>query len=270
MTALSREQRLINVLDAEKKASNRQVELILHHRKSTRLGSILCDLAGHARNRGIQAYFLEGDLEGCKQNFYLSSKLTLASVGLEGGASFEVGRDIQIALLSDSNDAIKAMSSLNFPDLVKARNDPLKNRFHVYMLQMAILGEDEVVSSMIEKIAAHGRNPLREECAAGRDFFSLLLKRDKAALETLIQRKHAGTKGSGIIAEEFMSYLGTLEAKLCWYRDVPVEINHPLVPMDLMPIRPLSRYDDIYDFLKPDWVPASQGFLSKLTKMLGR
>lgn len=267
MIELSREQRLLNVLGAEEKASTLQIEWFLHRRKTARLGSILCDLAGYARNSAIYAYFVECNVEKCKQNFYLASKLTLASVGLDGGASFEVGRDIQIALLSDCEELIKAAAGVETPDLVNARNDPLKNRFHVYMFQMAIRGEDQAVNVMIDKIAKHGRNPLRAECAEGRDFFSLLLKRDKAELETLIQRKHASTKGSGVIAEDFMSYLGTLETKLCWYRGIPVEIDHPLVPMELMPIRPLDHYDNVYDFLEPGWMPPPKGALGKLSQL---
>ena len=270
MTELSREQRLINVLGAEEKASHRQIEWFLYHRKTVRLGIVLCDLAGYARTRAIHAYFVEGDVEKCKQNFYLASKLILASLGLDGGASFEVGRDIQIALLSDCEEVIKAIACVETPDLMKARNDPLNNRFHVYMLQMAIRGEDQAVSAMIEKIAMYGRNPLRTECAESRDFFSLLLKRDKAELESLIRKQHASTKGSGAVAEDFMSYLGTLETKLCWYRGIPVEIDHPLVPMELMPICPLAQYDDVYDFLNPGWVSPPQGFLGKLSQLFSK
>ncbi|WP_083245049.1 hypothetical protein [Paraburkholderia nodosa] len=267
MIELSREQKLLNVLGAEEKASHRQIEWFMHRRKTASLGSILCGLAGYARNSAIHAYFIERDLEKCKQNFYLASKLVLASVGQNGGASFEVGRDIQIALLSDCEEIVKEIACLETADLVRDRNNPLNSRFHVYMLQMAIRGEDQTVHAMIEKIAKHGRNPLRAECAQGRDFFSLLLKGDREGLGDLIQKKHAFIKGSGDVAEEFMSYRGTLESKLCWYRGVRVEIEHPLVPVELMPVRPLAHYDNVYDFLKPGWVPPPQGFLGKLSRL---
>lgn len=268
MIELSRDQKLLNVLGAEEKASLRQIEWFVHRRKTVRLGSILCGLAGYARNRAIYAYFTEHDLEKCKQNFYLASKLILASVGQDGGASFEVGRDIEIALLSDCEEVVKEIARLETADLVNERNNPLYSRFHVYMLQMAIRGEDQTVRAMIEKIAEHGRKSLRTECAEGRDFFSLLLKGDKAGLEELIA-KHASIKGSGDVAEEFMAYRGTLEAKLCWYRGIPVEIEHPLIPMELLPIRPLTHYDNVYDFLEPGWVPPPQGFLGKLSQLFG-
>jgi hypothetical protein len=270
MIELSREQKLLNVLGAEEKASLRQIEWFLHRRRTVRLGTILYDLAGYARTRALHAYFIERDLEKCKQDFYLASKLAHASVGQDGGASFEVGVDIQIALLSDCEEIVKAIACVETPDLVSARNNPLYGHFHVYMLQMAIRGEDETVQAMIEKIAKHGRKPQRTECAEGRDFFSLLLKGDKKGLEALIQKKHASIPGSGVVAEEFMSYRGTLETKLCWYRGIPVEIDHPLVPMELMPIRPLAHYDNFYDFLEPGWEPPPQGLRGKLSQLFSK
>lgn len=269
MNTLNREQRLTNLLNAEERVRSEDIERILHRRNTVRLGAVLCSLAGYARTRAIYAYFIERDLAHCKQSFYLASKLVHASIGQDGGASFEVGRDIQIALLSDSTEIVRAIASVETPELVSERNNPLYSRFGVYMLQMAIRGEDETVRAMIEKIAKHGRKPLRTECAEGRDFFSLLLQGDRTALEKLIE-KHAPIKGSGDLAGEFMAYRATLETKLCWYRGIPVEIDHPLVPMELMPIRPLAHYDNVYEFLEPRWVPPPQGLREKLSRLFSK
>ncbi|MDR6423779.1 hypothetical protein J2801_006082 [Paraburkholderia phenoliruptrix] len=107
MDTLSREKRLTNLLNAEERAHPAQIERLLHRRKTTRLGTVLNDLAGYARTRALYAYFIGHDLGKCKQDFYLASKLALASVGQDGGASFEVGSDIQIALLSDCDEVVK-------------------------------------------------------------------------------------------------------------------------------------------------------------------
>ncbi|WP_233177078.1 contact-dependent inhibition immunity protein BcpI [Ralstonia sp. ASV6] len=269
MTSLTREQKLLNLLRAAEASEPREIDWLLHRRNSVRLGVILCSLSGNARTRAVYANSIEKNIEKCKQNFYLASKLRLASVGQDGGADFGVGTDILVALLSDSAEVIDAIARVETPALVKERGNPLHNWFHVYMLQLLIRGEDEAIEAMVDKIAKHGRKPLRAECAERRDFFSLLLKRDKAALEELIQNKHAPLKSDDPIDENFMSYFGTLETKLCWYRGIPVEIDHPLVPMELMPIQPLSHYDDVYDFLKPGWVPPPQGLKGKLLRWFG-
>jgi hypothetical protein len=41
-----------------------------------------------------------------------------------------------------------------------------------------------------------------------------------------------------------------MKVKLCWLKDIQVRVDHHLVPMELMPVRPLPRYDDVYDFLE--------------------
>ncbi|MEJ8799119.1 contact-dependent inhibition immunity protein BcpI [Trinickia caryophylli] len=242
------------------------IEAVYYRRDKVRLGSVLCSLATHARVKAMHAYFVEHDIERCKQNFYLAARLTLESVSQDGGASFETGGDILRALLSDSAEVIDAMARVETPELISQRDNPLNNRFHVYMLQLAIRGDDEAVRAMIEKIAKHGKNPRRTECAEGRDFFSLLLDRDEPALEKLIQGKHASMRSEDAIDEDFMSYRGTVETKLCWYRGIPVQIDHPLVPMALMPVQPLDHYDDVYDFLKPGWTPPPQGLAGKLSR----
>jgi hypothetical protein len=85
------------------------------------------------------------------------------------------------------------------------------------------------------------------------------------ALERYIIDKSVGIKSPDFLFEDAMSYLGTLQAKLCWYRGVDVQIESPLVPMKLTPLAPLLRYHNHY-FLEPDWQPPAQGRLAKLLK----
>ena len=101
------------------------------------------------------------------------------------------------------------------------------------MLQLAILGDDEALRIRIQKLAKHGKNPDRKAAAAGRDFYTLLLNRDKAALEDLIQNKDSKVISSDVLFKDFMSSMGVWEAKLCWRRGLEVKIDSPLVPMEL-------------------------------------
>ena len=40
-----------------------------------------------------------------------------------------------------------------------------------------------------------------------------------------------------------------------WMNGLEIEIDNPLVPMELMPVKPLDYYN--YDFLDPNWKPKS-------------
>lgn len=265
MGVLTREERLGNLLAFEQAELPRQIEWFLYRRNRVRLGSILLHIAGLERVRAVHAYFVEHDVDALKQHCYLATKLTLASVGQNGGANFEVATDFLYALLSDSHDAISALAHVEVPALLKERNNPLNSRSYVYMLQLAVRGEDENLREMIARVAKNGRKPARIESEEGRDFFSLLLKRDQVGLEECIS-KHARIKSPEPRIENFMSFQGALEAKLCWFKGIPVKIDSPWVQMELMPMRPLERYDDVYDFLKPGWVPPPQGVVADLCR----
>lgn len=45
-----------------------------------------------------------------------------------------------------------------------------------------------------------------------------------------------------------------------------VEIDHPLVPMELLPVRPLPQYSDVYDFRDPGWTLPPSNSIAKIAK----
>ncbi|WP_167242419.1 Imm49 family immunity protein [Burkholderia sp. Cy-637] len=233
-------------------------------RRKFQRGAVLSSVSRYHKAIGVRSYFIDNDVSGFKQNYSLSIKLALASVGEAGGCSFDTGAEIEVALLSDNVDMLDQVLRLKQEQFARHRHDPLSNDFHLYMIHLAIRGDDEQIAEMIGRIAKNGRKPLRTECAEQRDFYSLLLKQDKPALEDLIQTKHASLKSHDPIDEDFISYYGALETKLCWHRGITVQIDHPLIPMELMPVKPLDHYDDVYDFLKPGWVPPPRGLIGRV------
>ena len=246
------------------------IEKIRYRIKPIDLGGCYSVLSGYHQRLGVYDYFVEGNLHSLKQHFHVASKLDLASIALDKSQRLEVGSEIFYTLLSDSSEVINAVVNLETPELVRERDNPLWSRFHVHMLQLAIRGEDAALREKIEKIAKHGKKPERQASASGQDFYSLLLQRDQAGLESLIQNKSARIKSADPLIEDWMSYLGTLQTKLCWLKGIPVQIDSPLIPMELMPIQPLAHYDDVYDFLQPGWVPPSQGIVGRVSRWLKR
>ncbi len=66
----------------------------------------------------------------------------------------------------------------------------------------------------------------------------------------------------------FIAGLATIHAKLCWYRGLEVKVLNSLVPMPLMPIKPLETYEIEYDFLRADWTPPPPpGFFAKAKRL---
>lgn len=70
-----------------------------------------------------------------------------------------------------------------------------------------------------------------------------------AALNQLLKDHKKRNKYMGI-SQQFISIPALGYAKLAWLKGIEVEIDHPLIPKELLPYKPLEHYDDKYDFLR--------------------
>jgi hypothetical protein len=264
----NREELLFRVMREDDLWEPKGLSLFQYKRSQVRVGKVLLHLANVWERRGLKAYFIDLSAAQMKQQFYLASKLRIFSAGQDGGEKLETTAIMFYALFSDNLDVIYAATDPNMQEILQSRFNPLVAEFTIHMYQLAIQGDDEQLKSKINKIAANGRKIERTEAASSRDFFSLLIKRDKAALEELIQNKHASIKGNGTLLDCFLAYQAAFETKLCWFRGIPVEIDWPAVPMELMPVDPIVRYDDVYEFLAPGWRPPRQGLSGTISRWL--
>lgn len=207
---------------------------------------------------GIYDYFVEGKAHSFKQHLYISSKLKLAAIAIDSYQQFNA-MELYYALFSDHPELVATMASMETQELISSRNNSLYPSFILHLWQLAILGDYEALQIKIQKLAQHGRKKDRKNI----DFFTLLIKGDKAALEQLIHEE-ASIRSADPLIENFMAFFACMESKICWLRGIEVQINHPLVPMELMPIKPLEHYDDSYDFLLPDWQPPKRTLFGRL------
>ena len=92
----------------------------------------------------------------------------------------------------------------------------------------------------------------------------------KEGLQALIENQ-AKIKSVHELEGQFLAGFAMIHAKLCWCRGIEVQIENPLIPMDLLPIEPLDFYDVEYDFLRPGWSPPPpQGLFSKIKHLLSK
>jgi hypothetical protein len=206
---------------------------------------------------GVYDYFVEGNTQSFKQNLYISSNLKLAAISIDSYQQF-TAMELYYALFSDHPELIATMASMETQELISGRNNPLYPGFILHMWQLAILGDYKTLQAKVQNLVQHGRKKDHKNI----DFFTLLIKGDKVALESLIHEE-ANIKSADPLIENFMSFFACMESKICWFKGIEVQINHPLVPMELMPIKLLEHYDDIYDFLLPDWQPEQKSFFGK-------
>ena len=221
-------------------------------------------LSGYHLDIGFYSFFGEEKKHEFKQHLSLAMQLKLAAIGLNGYQRFTIGSEVLYSLLSENPILIENVARLETPEFINTRSNPLHAQFKVHMLQLAIQGDYEALQLKVNHLAKNGRKKDRELPAQGKDFFSLLMHGDKQGLEELISQ-HAKIKSQDVITEDFMCFEGTIEAKICWLKGIQVQIDNPLLPMGLMPMEPLDRYDDVYDFLQPGWTPPPQGIFDRLS-----
>ncbi|WP_215239018.1 Imm49 family immunity protein [Dyadobacter helix] len=86
-----------------------------------------------------------------------------------------------------------------------------------------------------------------------KDFFVALMENNSvkatAAIETLCSKKIHRYNNDFPIKEEIISFPSVGYAKLAWLKGMKVQINNPLVPMELMPVQPLEHYENPYKHL---------------------
>ena len=247
-------------------------------RNNSKLDFNLSLMANKHIEIGRDSYWDIGDMQGLKQHFHLSAKLALLGSNYcsDDGPLFTWPDDCLYGVLSDSPAAIHACATMATPRFIEHRDKPTFYQFYTHMYQLAIREEYSQLETKMNLIKSSSIKGVREEITNSVKFYSLFLNGDKESLEQFVfekaqkwQRKvnrNAETRTvitSHVMAADAMEY-----AKLCWLKGIEVEIDHPLVPMELLPIKPLDHYDDVYDFLSPDWVPPPQNVFEKITKWI--
>lgn len=217
----------------------------------------------------IYSYYVKSEIKDFKQHMYVAMRSKLAAIAVDDYQRFTTGYEILYSLLSDNSFLIEKISKFSPRYFLEGRANPLNSSFFVHMWQLAILGDYEALQKKIDLLAKNGRKKDRVLPAQGKDFFSLLIQGDKVGLENLIAQNARFEEGDAL-TEDFMCFTGTMQAKICWLKGIEVQIDSPMLPMELMPIAPLAHYDDIYDFLSPDYVPPKVGLMERLRYQLRR
>lgn len=261
----SREQWLVQVVQLREQHEIEQLRKDAANFHKLKWGAVLSGASYLPRYRGLKFFFLNNDLRGLKQNFYVACKLLMAAEQeIEPcGDAFSGYEAFLYGLLSDSPEIYDWLTHAE----IKNKDQVKTPHYLFHQFQLVMRRDDEALRETIALVAQKGRKHDKALSQAGQDFFSLLLKQDKEGLQALIENQ-AKIKSVNELEGQFLAGFAVVHAKLCWYRGIEVQIQNPLVPMALMPIEPLEAYDVEYDFLRPDWVPPPPpGLFAKVKRL---
>lgn len=261
---LNTKETLYNLLNFHER--NRPLDLDYYYNKfyEANRGAVLRAIADTHKYRAIKSCLIDNDLNAMRQNFYTASRLFEAARAEGFNTDFKnTGAPLiplLCALLSDCTERIRATAEAN----LAYKDNPKSYHFYSRMLQLLLLEDHTALREMIAIGIKKCGKPFRDELAEGRDFISLVLARNQAGLESYIFNK---TKiKMDIVEGDFLAVWAVVYAKICWLKGIKVVVDHPLVPMSLMPIEPLPEYRLEYDFLHPDWQPPKPGVMLRLKR----
>ncbi len=261
----TREESLTRVVAFYEQNTAERVNKYLSEYFKIKRGAALCHIAALPEIRGLKYFFIDNDLHGLKQSFYVACKLVMASQKEKEPVydAFSTYAPFLYGLLSDSTEIYDWLAHAE----LKEKNTVKTPHFLFHQFQLVLRRDDEALRETIAVVAKKGGKHDKALSQAGQDFFSLLLKQDKEGLQALIEDQ-AKIKSAQELEGQFLAGFAVVHAKLCWYRGIEVQIQNPLVPMPLMPIRPLESYDVEYDFLRPGWTPPPPpGLFAKVKRL---
>lgn len=200
--------------------------------------------------QGLGYFFIEKDIASSKDCFYRCGRIDEFLIKKYDSRLLDSGMaNLTCVLLSDNKELI-----IRYADLGHSKYQWMVENGHttlMYALQQSILGNWDKVRWSLD-IMATKNEKLNKVLLPDRLFLEALLLRDERkigdALQLLLKDHKKRNKHMGI-AQQYISIPTLAYAKLAWVKGIEVSIEHPLIPPELLPCKPLQKYDDKYHFL---------------------
>lgn len=200
----------------------------------------------------LYEFFNRGNLAKAKQHFYLCGRLDEFLITKYDEKILDYGiNHLSYALLSDNEALIKRYANLrhsNYEAMIKGGGTA-----PMYILQCIIKDDWKEYERVMPIMKTKTVKKFKMEMDAA--YYEALAERSKSKLEEILSefvtpKIHKQRNKAHELINEFISHPAIGYAKLAWLKGIEVKIDSPLVPSDLLPVKPNETYQDDYDFLK--------------------
>lgn len=202
--------------------------------------------------KALHDFFINNDINGAKQHFFLCGIIDEFEITKLDQPILDYGLNhIGYVLLSDSKALIERYSNLKHSYYEKMIiNGSSSTSYIIQCLMKDDWAEFERVMPIM-KTKTLKKYPVMQ---LDYDFFEALAERNKAKLEGVLAsfvtpKIHNQRNKHHILLNEFISHPALGYAKLAWLKGIEVEVNSPLIPKELLPVKPLDEYHNEYSFL---------------------
>jgi hypothetical protein len=225
--------------------------------------NIICDTFGGFNSCfAVANIFIERDLSRARQHFYLCGRLNEIQIKIYNARLFDYAiPNLCYAIMSDNQDLLQRLGRLrykgdgvNYPDMDKMVEQG-ESAIYCNSIQMILLEDWTGLARNLE-IMEKVTLPKEKHKVMRLDFefYKAILERNKTKIEAVLKelttpRNHTLRNDEPIFGQ-YLSMPALGYAKLAWQKGIEVEVSSPLVPKELLPVRPLEKYEDIYGFIK--------------------
>lgn len=204
--------------------------------------------------KSIYSFFINSNLQLTKQEFYIIGGLTENLVNKYDSDILEWSNIHKCApLLSDNESLIQRFANLKNSNFVTSKKDigVVTNA-----IQNCIKNDDKALKEdiiVLEKMEEKSKGEEKRYYEMSKLFFTAYLNNDKQAITQSLKDSLAyKTKNAKKYSDLVSQFIATPEigyAKLAWRKGMEIDLNHTLVPQELLPVKPNAEYFDTYDFL---------------------
>lgn len=248
-------------------------ESLLAINTAGRIEGHLSYIAGFYKYNGLLHWLLNSDSERAKMDFYIAAKSEIFSSYATNRPHYDCNHKLYV-LLSDSpclidwyTQDVGALYDLFGKGA--QRNKINSFDFTKFNFFLAMQGYFDLLGRRCEYALANPPSKKYQADIIHNSFYLALSLKDEnrmwSAISDIVSPKRVRQQNmSGSPQSEFfLSYWATLFTKLAWRNGYELVFDNPWIPMELMPIKPLEKYDEPYEYLKQDIYKTYEGEFEK-------
>jgi len=245
---------MLTIKELYKNAIEQEEKLLVNKKNNPNYSDVDLSRALKSKNftKFLYSFFEEKNIVRSKQLLFTVGKCDEFRVkNTEKKISPNMGIGI---LLSDSIELINSFKDWQFEN----HNYWLKQGLLPFVIQEILKDNKEKALELLDVFEKkHKKYALKEQDTA---ILRAIIKGDKKGVEALLEcfllpKNHKKCNDTLMLHSKLFSLHATGYAKLAWIKGIEVHVDHPLLPMELLPIKPNKEYVIEYDFLKPEYTP---------------
>lgn len=218
-------------------------------------GRIISGLASPAEDFALESFFIKGDLAEAKNWFYASALASMVAMERYGMDLLTFSRPLDFALLSDCKSLQERFAHWRQPQLEERLSKRMFMASNIRITQHLLLNEEREALAVFEHFLPNAGKKDYLRLAPDVLFLEGMVTRDQAKVEAamaqLLDKKMVRYRNKDSIPGigEWLSHPAMWYAKLAWIKGMEIQIDHPLVPMALLPVAPLQEYKNPWSCL---------------------